>query len=125
VCDVPDQGGSAAYQKSYDDKMDVDSDDEIYLDYYDDDDDDESFMPETKLVLVGEDNLESALCPFLPLIQYKPASESQFSRIFSPYIYALSPAPIRVSSLLNFLPSLTDLLTNKKLFKFDKIRTQA
>jgi hypothetical protein len=53
-------------RKSYDDEMDVDSDDERYLDYYCDEEDDESFMPERKIVLVGEDNLESAFCPFLP-----------------------------------------------------------
>jgi hypothetical protein len=107
-------------RKSYDDEMDVDSDDERYLDYYCDEEDEESFfMSETKIVLVGEVNLESAFCPFLPplyqhtnLIQYKPASKSQFLRIFSPYIYALSLAPIRVSSfLISFRPSLICLPT--------------
>ena len=120
MCDVPNQGEVPPTKQSYDDEMDVDSDDAKYLDYYDDEEYDESYMPEKKIVLVGEDNLESAFCPFLPplyrhtnLIQYKPASESQFSRIFFPCIYALSPAPIRVSSLFHFLLSLIDLLTNK------------
>ncbi|KIM86431.1 hypothetical protein PILCRDRAFT_4925 [Piloderma croceum F 1598] len=67
-------------RKGYDDEMDVDDDDEKYLDNYDEEED-EGFMPETKIVLVGDDNLES--------------SKSQFSCIFSTYIYALSPAPIR------------------------------
>ena len=99
--------------------MDVDSDDGRYLDYYDDEENYESFMPDTKIVLVGEYNLESAFCPFCllyrhtNLIQYKPALESHFSHIFSPHICALFPAPIRVSSLFHFLPSLTDLPTNK------------
>jgi hypothetical protein len=53
-------------RKSYDDEMDVDGDDERYLDDYDDEEDDEGFMPETKIVLVGEDNLECKSCLHLP-----------------------------------------------------------
>jgi hypothetical protein len=37
-------------------------DDEIYLDDYDD----ECFMPDTKIVLVGEDNLECESCLYFP-----------------------------------------------------------
>ncbi|KIM74243.1 hypothetical protein PILCRDRAFT_828402 [Piloderma croceum F 1598] len=87
-------------RKSYDDEMDVDGGDEIYLDDYDDEEDDEGFMPQTKIVLVDEDNLES--------------SKSQFSRIFSTYIYALSPAPIRDAGLIcTPTPTIRQIDTNK------------
>jgi hypothetical protein len=44
-------------RKSFGDEMDVDGDEEYEYDPYDDDEA-EVYMPETKIVLVGEDNLE-------------------------------------------------------------------
>ena len=53
-------------RKSHNDETAVDGDDERYLDDYDDEEDDEDLMPETKIVLVGEGNLECESCLHFP-----------------------------------------------------------
>ena len=53
-------------RKTYDDEMDAAGDNERYLDDFEDEED-EGFMPETKIVLVGEGNLECESCLDLPL----------------------------------------------------------
>jgi DNA polymerase delta subunit 3 len=81
--------------RRYGDEMDVD--DEEY-----DEEEDEADIPETKIVLVPEHELECE-CPLMHALQISLipfnhlASKSQFTHIFSTYVYALSPSPIRVS----------------------------
>jgi DNA polymerase delta subunit 3 len=79
----------------------------------DDEDMDEGseYVPETKITLVNETDLESAISFFAPasivpkgLSDYLLASKEQYARIHFVHIYSLSPSPVHVSIIFP-LPS--------------------
>ena len=102
--------------------MDVDGDDERYLDDYDDEEDDEGFMPETKIVLVGEDNLECESCLHFPPIYRQTKSDSVklsfeipiLTYIFYVHIRALPRSDTRKFSSLPPIPHKRAHQQNKK-----------
>lgn len=67
--------------------------------------DEGEIVPETRVTLVGERDLESE-SPGSPLIRYvqnlhPPAAKSAYIRIHSEYIYSLSPSPMVVCDNLS------------------------
>lgn len=79
------------------DKMAVDGEEEM--------DEGSEDVSETKITLVNEANLESAIpfrllrVPYLSLFRHLPASKEQYARIDFIHIYSLSPSPIHVSTI--------------------------